>query len=104
MNPADLKCDNKRLSLADLSGPFCVCLTTGVVSGSHLFHSAVPVGGDQKYGQHRVELYEFHQESLRQFAVLRQVMNLVDGIRGSVSSNGVAFITRGEGKTPRFNN
>ncbi|KAG6914924.1 hypothetical protein DXG01_014410 [Tephrocybe rancida] len=86
-------------------GAFCVGLMSGVITDSHLFDSGVVIeSGRSSYRQHRVSMTPFHQEELHELALLGVVLDLPDGTRANVSHQGLAFVSRGEGKAIRFNN
>ncbi|KAG6913896.1 hypothetical protein DXG01_003649 [Tephrocybe rancida] len=99
IDPADLVATKFNQLALRGEGAFCVCITSGVVTTSHLFDSSVTISArNGDYRQHRISIVPFHQEELREVAVLGHVLHLSDGTKANVSHNGYAFVTRGEGK------
>ncbi|KAG6904130.1 hypothetical protein DXG01_012410 [Tephrocybe rancida] len=76
---------------------------TGVVASCHLTHEGILAGtssfNNEKFLQHRISIDPFAQEIVRETAVIFQSFGLpASGVRGTYSSGGFAFVTRGQGK------
>ncbi|KAG6906861.1 hypothetical protein DXG01_011649 [Tephrocybe rancida] len=104
VDPADLVATKFNWLALHGEGAFCVCITLGVVTTSHLFNSSVTISTrNGNYHQHHISIVPFHQEELHEFAVLGHVLHLLDGTKANVLHNSYAFVTCGEGKAVHYN-
>lgn len=105
IHPDNLTAKSRRLALNNGGNAFCIDVMFGVVSASHLFDSGVEVGSySSPYKQKRLMIVPFQQEFLRSMANVGNALGLRSDPMGSYSSYGMAFVTRGEGKSVSFKN
>ncbi|KAG6838557.1 hypothetical protein C0991_010709 [Blastosporella zonata] len=77
----------------------------GVVTHSYLFKESVTISGKKgPFQQHRLMVVPFRQEAYRDISAFGAILNLSDGTKGAVSSDGFAFVTRGEGQGVQYDN
>ncbi|KAG6915601.1 hypothetical protein DXG01_010804 [Tephrocybe rancida] len=102
VDPSLLTNRKKRIALVDSKAPFCAGIMCGVTTASHLIgdNYVVPSSG---IGQRRVTIAPFFQEIRRDLAVAADVMKIKDfkasvDPKGSISTLGILFVSRGEGR------
>ncbi|KAG6858549.1 hypothetical protein C0995_015790 [Termitomyces sp. Mi166 len=103
IRPDLLTVKSRRLALNNSSNAFCIDVMFGVVTASHLFDLGVDVGNlASTYKQKRIGIIGFEQDFLRATANVCSSLGLRSDPMGTYSSYGLAFVTRGEGKSVAF--
>ncbi|GLB43027.1 hypothetical protein LshimejAT787_1204760 [Lyophyllum shimeji] len=102
VDPSLLASSYRRLTLKR-GGAYATCLMNGVVSSCDLVGPGVLAGSSSldsdKFLQHRISIFPFRQEIVRDMAAIFQVLQLpATGVKGTYSKGGLAFVTRGQGK------
>ncbi|KAG6870628.1 hypothetical protein C0992_012830, partial [Termitomyces sp. T32_za158] len=103
MHPNKLTIKSRRLSLNNSSNAFCIDVMLGVVTSSHLFDLGVDVGNPAStYKQRRITIIPFQQEFYCGVSNIVEALGLHSDPMGTYSSYGIAFVTRGKGKSVAF--
>ncbi|KAF8054863.1 hypothetical protein FPV67DRAFT_1681380 [Lyophyllum atratum] len=92
----------RRITLKQ-DGAYANCVMNGVVSSCDLVGPGVLAGSSnlesEKFLQHRISIFPFRQEIVRDIGAIFQVLQLPStGVKGTYSKGGFAFVTRGQGK------
>ncbi|KAF8059876.1 hypothetical protein FPV67DRAFT_1784356 [Lyophyllum atratum] len=101
-DPSVLASSYRRITLKN-GGAYATCLMNGVVPTCDLAGPGVLAGSgnldSEKYRQHRISIFPFQQEIVRDIGAIFQILQLpATGVKGTYSKGGFAFVTRGEGK------
>ncbi|KAF8067961.1 hypothetical protein FPV67DRAFT_1669825 [Lyophyllum atratum] len=101
-DPSELSSSYRRITLKN-GGAYTTCVMNGVVSSCDLAGPGVLAGSSnlesEKFLQHRISIFPFQQEIVRDIAAIFQVLQLpATGVKGTYSKGGFAFVTRGQGK------
>ncbi|KAG6839483.1 hypothetical protein C0991_002210 [Blastosporella zonata] len=105
MDPLDFLCTKYNRVTLKGKGAFCFGIMSGVVTHSYLFNESVTISGKKgSFRQHRLMVVPFRQEAYRDISAIGAILNLGDGTKGAVSSDGFAFVTRGEGQSIQHEN
>ncbi|KAG6879469.1 hypothetical protein C0992_002355 [Termitomyces sp. T32_za158] len=104
VDPSFMRNNDGRVALKE-GGSFCTLLTCGVVTASHLIDSYVDAGpASNTYQQHRITAALFHQEAYRSVSLISTVLGFRSNPKGTSSSMGMSFTTKGKGRGTTFNN
>ncbi|KAG6906958.1 hypothetical protein DXG01_011187 [Tephrocybe rancida] len=99
---------NRRCLALKGDGAYATCLMAGIVASCHLADEGILAGtssfDNKKFLQHRISINPFAQEIVRDTAAIFHTFGLPpSGVRGSYSSGGFVFVTRGQGKRATMN-
>ncbi|KAF8067559.1 hypothetical protein FPV67DRAFT_1449203 [Lyophyllum atratum] len=88
----------RRITLKQ-GGAYANCVMNGVVSSCDLVGPGVLAGSSnlesEKFLQHRISIFPFRQEIIRDIGAIFQVLQLPStGVKGTYSKGGFAFVTR----------